>query len=176
LKSRSFAVDARPRRSLRRQPSVPPGPCHRKRRSPQFWQHRTGCLHNERTIGAKTIYHQRSPTEAARLPIPRFFIRSTAKTASCATCGRMGRSPCSAPIRSRRSCSGPPLRLGLDPTQFAAHSLRSGFLTSADAGGAALDDSMDQSGHASRGGAAQYVRHGSPWSAGRARAARSLKI
>ena len=68
------------------------------------------------------------------------------------------------------------LRLGLDPTQFAAHSLRSGFLTSADAGGAALDDSMDQSGHASRGVAAQYVRHGNPWSAGRARAARSLKI
>lgn len=68
------------------------------------------------------------------------------------------------------------LRLGLDPTQFAAHSLRAGFLTLADAGGAALDDSMDQSGHASRGVAAQYVRHGNPWSAGRARAARSLKI
>lgn len=67
-------------------------------------------------------------------------------------------------------------RLGLDPSQFAAHSLRAGFLTSADAGGAALDDSMDQSGHASRGVAARYVRHGNPWSAGRARAARSLKI
>jgi len=68
------------------------------------------------------------------------------------------------------------LRLGLDPAQFAAHSLRSGFLTSADAGGAVLDDSMDQSGHTSRGVAAQYVRHGNPWSAGRARAARSLKL
>jgi integrase len=67
-------------------------------------------------------------------------------------------------------------RLGLDPSHFAAHSLRAGFLTSADAGGAALDDSMDQSGQASRGVAAQYVRHGNPWKAGRARAARSLKL
>jgi len=58
----------------------------------------------------------------------------------------------------------------------AAHSLRAGFLSSADAGGAALDDSIDQSGHASRSVAAQDARHGNPWKADRARAARLLKL
>lgn len=67
------------------------------------------------------------------------------------------------------------LRLGLDRPSSRLTPY-GGFLTSADAGSAALDDSMDQFGHASRGVAAQYVRHGNPWSAGHARAARSLKI
>lgn len=67
-------------------------------------------------------------------------------------------------------------RLGLGGERFGAHSLRAGFLTSADAAGSPLDDSMDQSGHSSRAIAEQYVRHANPWNAGRARAARRLKI
>ena len=65
--------------------------------------------------------------------------------------------------------------LKLDPEKFGAHSLRAGFLTSSDAAGIPLDDTMDQSGHSSREVASRYIRHANPWNKGRARAARSLK-
>jgi hypothetical protein len=49
-------------------------------------------------------------------------------------------------------------RVGLDPAQFAGHSLRSGFLTSAAARGASVFKMMDQSLHKSMDVLRTYVR------------------
>jgi integrase len=49
-------------------------------------------------------------------------------------------------------------RAGLDPKQFAGHSLRSGFLTSAAARGASIFKMADQSRHKSMGTLRGYVR------------------
>ena len=49
-------------------------------------------------------------------------------------------------------------RAGLDPKQFAGHSLRSGFLTSAAARGASIFKMADQSRHKSMDTLRSYVR------------------
>ena len=52
-------------------------------------------------------------------------------------------------------------RVGIDPTQVAGHSLRSGFATSAARGGADLAWIMQQTGHKSADVAQRYVQRGS---------------
>lgn len=49
-------------------------------------------------------------------------------------------------------------QIGLDPKQFGAHSLRSGFMTEAARNGAPLGDAMSLSGHANRDVAGGYYR------------------
>ena len=49
-------------------------------------------------------------------------------------------------------------RVGLDPSLFAGHSLRSGFLTSAAGRGASIFKMMDQSRHRSMDTLRSYVR------------------
>jgi len=51
-------------------------------------------------------------------------------------------------------------RLGLDPAQFAGHSLRAGFVTSAADGGASEAAIMDQTGHRSAKQLREYMRDG----------------
>lgn len=51
-------------------------------------------------------------------------------------------------------------RVGLDPSKVAAHSLRSGFATSAARGGASLVDIMAQTGHKNSDVAMRYVQRG----------------
>lgn len=51
-------------------------------------------------------------------------------------------------------------RVGRDPTKFAAHSLRSGFATSAARGGADLAFIMQQTGHKNADVARRYVQAG----------------
>lgn len=51
-------------------------------------------------------------------------------------------------------------RIGLDPEQFAAHSLRAGFVTSAADGGASEAAIMAQTGHRSTGQLRAYMRDG----------------
>ena len=54
------------------------------------------------------------------------------------------------------------VRVGLDPADFAGHSLRAGFVTSADAiDGVSDRDIMAQTGHKSVATLTRYVRHGS---------------
>jgi site-specific recombinase XerD len=54
-------------------------------------------------------------------------------------------------------------RAGLDPTQYAGHSLRSGFATSAAAAGASERSIMRQTGHRSLPVLRRYIRDGSLW-------------
>jgi site-specific recombinase XerD len=54
-------------------------------------------------------------------------------------------------------------RAGLDPTLFAGHSLRAGFLTSAAAKGASIFKMMDQSRHRSADTLKGYVREAEPF-------------
>ena len=49
---------------------------------------------------------------------------------------------------------------GLDPARYAGHSLRSGFATSASAGGADLAEIMKQTRHRSQAVALGYVQAG----------------
>ena len=51
-------------------------------------------------------------------------------------------------------------RVGLDPTKFAGHSLRSGFATSAARGGADLACIMAQTGHKNADVARRYIQAG----------------
>jgi len=51
-------------------------------------------------------------------------------------------------------------RVGLDPTKFAGHSLRSGFATSAARGGADLQFIMAQTGHKNTDVARRYIQAG----------------
>ena len=51
---------------------------------------------------------------------------------------------------------------GLDPQQFSAHSLRAGFVTTADAGGALLTAIMRQTRHRKPETVMRYIRHANP--------------
>jgi integrase len=52
-------------------------------------------------------------------------------------------------------------RLGLNPEEFSAHSLRAGLATSAAAGGASERAIMNQTGHRSTKTVRGYIREGS---------------
>jgi integrase len=53
--------------------------------------------------------------------------------------------------------------VGLDPTQFAGHSLRAGFVTSAARAGKAIPKIMEQTGHRSANTVMAYVREADRW-------------
>jgi integrase len=55
------------------------------------------------------------------------------------------------------------LRLGLNPSLYAGHSLRCGFVTSAALQGTPLDEIMAQTGHKSHAQVAEYIRRESPF-------------
>jgi integrase len=53
--------------------------------------------------------------------------------------------------------------IGLDPDQYAGHSLRAGMITEMDSQGVSLAAIMQRSGHRSYQVAARYVRHADPY-------------
>lgn len=56
-------------------------------------------------------------------------------------------------------------RVGLDPAEYGAHSLRAGLLTSAEKAGKSLAAGMRQTGHRSERQAMKYIRHGALFTA-----------